>query len=105
MHFFGHGFDCSLDVQNKFLSNASGFRLSTMGQLLLVRHGQASFGADDYDQLSDLGKKQSIRLGEYWQHKAAEQADAEPVKFEAVFMGSLKRHRQTWEGIAMGAKL
>jgi broad specificity phosphatase PhoE len=105
VHVFDLGFDCRLDVHKQFLTGASGFRLSTMGQLLLVRHGQASFGADDYDQLSDLGKKQSIRLGEYWQHKAAEQADAEPVKFEAVFMGSLKRHRQTWEGIAMGAKL
>ncbi len=27
-----------------------------MGHLYLVRHGQASFGADDYDQLSDLGR-------------------------------------------------
>ena len=26
-----------------------------MGTLYLVRHGQASFGADDYDRLSDLG--------------------------------------------------
>jgi broad specificity phosphatase PhoE len=76
-----------------------------MGQLLLVRHGQASFGADDYDQLSALGQKQSIRLGEYWQQMAAEQAGAEPLKFDAVFMGSLKRHRQTWEGIAQGAHL
>ncbi|NDC60964.1 MAG: histidine phosphatase family protein, partial [Betaproteobacteria bacterium] len=25
-----------------------------MGTLYLVRHGQASFGADDYDQLSPL---------------------------------------------------
>jgi broad specificity phosphatase PhoE len=60
-----------------------------MGQLLLVRHGQASFGADDYDQLSDLGQKQSIRLGEYWQQMTAEQAGSEALKFEAVFMGSL----------------
>ena len=105
MHVFGPGFDCSLDVQNKFLSDASGFRLSIMGQLLLVRHGQASFGADDYDQLSDLGKRQSIRLGAYWQQMAAEQSGAEALRFEAVLMGSLKRHRQTWEGIAQGAQL
>ncbi|MCX7235162.1 MAG: histidine phosphatase family protein, partial [Burkholderiales bacterium] len=26
-----------------------------MGTLYLVRHGQASFGAQDYDQLSELG--------------------------------------------------
>lgn len=84
---------------------ASGFKLSTMGQLLLVRHGQASFGADDYDQLSDLGKKQSIRLGEYWRQTAVEQTSLELLKFDAVLMGSLKRHRQTWEGIALGAQL
>ena len=76
-----------------------------MGQLLLVRHGQASFGADDYDQLSDLGQRQSIRLGEYWRQAAADEVGAEALQFEAVFMGSLKRHRQTWVGIAQGAQL
>lgn len=74
-----------------------------MGQLILVRHGQASFGADDYDQLSELGKRQSIRLGAYWQQAAAHTPQA--LAFEAVLMGSLKRHRQTWEGIAEGANL
>ncbi|MCW2614032.1 MAG: Phosphoglycerate mutase [Frankiales bacterium] len=28
----------------------------------LVRHGQASFGADDYDVLSELGREQSLRV-------------------------------------------
>ena len=37
-----------------------------MGQLYLVRHGQASFGADDYDQLSELGRRQAVQLGRYW---------------------------------------
>jgi broad specificity phosphatase PhoE len=37
-----------------------------MGNLYLVRHGQASFGAADYDQLSELGQRQSVRLGEYF---------------------------------------
>ena len=59
-----------------------------------MRHGQASFGADDYDQLSALGQKQSVRLGEYWRERG--------MKFEAVITGSLKRHRQTWEGIQQG---
>jgi len=31
--------------------------------VLLVRHGQASFGADDYDVLSDTGRRQSERVG------------------------------------------
>ena len=70
-----------------------------MGTLYLVRHGQASFGADDYDQLSPLGRQQAVRLGEYLRPKLQGQA------IEAVMMGSLKRHRQTWEGIAEGAGL
>ena len=70
-----------------------------MGTLYLVRHGQASFGADDYDQLSPLGRQQAVRLGEYLRPKL----QGQPI--EAVMMGSLKRHRQTWEGIAEGAGL
>ena len=34
-----------------------------MAELLVVRHGQASFGQDDYDVLSDLGRRQSAALG------------------------------------------
>ncbi|MFP3608465.1 histidine phosphatase family protein, partial [Paraburkholderia sp. SIMBA_053] len=37
-----------------------------MAELYLVRHGQASLGADDYDQLSDAGEQQGIWLGEYF---------------------------------------
>ncbi|NBX56382.1 MAG: histidine phosphatase family protein [Betaproteobacteria bacterium] len=65
-----------------------------MGTLYLVRHGQASFGADDYDQLSPLGLQQCQRLGAYFSERG--------LQFEAVWMGSLKRHRQSWEGIHHG---
>lgn len=34
-----------------------------MPVLLLVRHGQASFGAEDYDVLSDLGRRQAELAG------------------------------------------
>ena len=34
-----------------------------MGQILLVRHGQASWGAADYDVLSPLGERQAAALG------------------------------------------
>ena len=68
-----------------------------MGTLYLVRHGQASFGADDYDQLSDLGRRQSVRLGEYLRDKG--------MSFDAVLTGTLRRHAQTWDGIAEGAGL
>lgn len=37
-----------------------------MSELLVVRHGQASLFADDYDVLSDLGERQSRLLGEHW---------------------------------------
>jgi len=65
-----------------------------MGTLYLVRHGQASFGSDDYDRLSPLGQRQSLRLGEHWR--------AHGLHFDAVYTGTLLRQRQTWAGIAQG---
>ncbi len=67
-----------------------------MGHLTLVRHGQASFGAANYDQLSPLGHQQSVLLGEHFcRHGQA---------FESVLIGGLKRHAQTWAGIVEGAQ-
>ncbi len=66
-----------------------------MGTLYLVRHGQASFGADNYDQLSELGQRQSERLGAYLASKG--------LQFEAAYCGSLQRQRQTLQGICQGA--
>ncbi|MDA0963078.1 MAG: histidine phosphatase family protein [Proteobacteria bacterium] len=34
-----------------------------MAELLVIRHAQASFGADDYDRLSDVGIRQSELVG------------------------------------------
>lgn len=34
-----------------------------MGSIYLIRHGQASFGCDDYDVLSSVGMRQSEALG------------------------------------------
>ena len=65
-----------------------------MGTLYLVRHGQASFGADDYDQLSELGHRQSVRLGEYFAER--------DIRFEGLIAGTLRRHKQTLEGILQG---
>jgi broad specificity phosphatase PhoE len=67
-----------------------------MGTLYMVRHGQASFGADDYDQLSDLGRKQSVRLGEWFAHKG--------IRFDGLIAGTLRRHKQTLQGILEGMK-
>ena len=57
-----------------------------MGELYLVRHGQASFGSADYDALSDLGREQAEVVGE---HLMAE------VKVDQVISGSLSRQKDT----------
>jgi broad specificity phosphatase PhoE len=65
-----------------------------MGTLYLVRHGQASFGAADYDQLSPLGERQCRHLGEYFRERG--------LAFEAVHTGTLRRHVQSLAAIAQG---
>ncbi len=65
-----------------------------MGTLYLVRHGQASFGAQDYDQLSELGAKQSERLGQYLAGKG--------LTFDAALCGTLRRQIGTCDGILRG---
>jgi broad specificity phosphatase PhoE len=65
-----------------------------MGTLYLVRHGQASFGAADYDQLSELGQRQSRRLGQYFGERG--------LHFDGLIAGTLRRHKQTLAGILEG---
>jgi broad specificity phosphatase PhoE len=65
-----------------------------MGNVYLVRHGQASFGADDYDQLSSLGAQQCVRLGRWWRQRRQ--------AFDAVYRGTLKRHQQSLAAIDEG---
>jgi len=65
-----------------------------MGTLYLVRHGQASLGAADYDRLSALGERQSVLLGAYFA--------AQELHFDAVIAGTLSRHVQTLAGILQG---
>ncbi len=60
-----------------------------MGQILLVRHAQASFGSADYDRLSELGIEQARLLGE-WITKRGRRIDL-------TVTGSLKRQRETAE--------
>jgi broad specificity phosphatase PhoE len=65
-----------------------------MPTLFLVRHGQASFGSDDYDRLSSLGHQQCVRLGRYWAEREQH--------FAAVLRGTLKRHQQSLAGLREG---
>lgn len=65
-----------------------------MGEILLVRHGQANSGATDeesYDRLSELGHQQAQWLGDYLRDREG--------PFDKVISGSLRRHRETAAGI------
>lgn len=64
-----------------------------MSAIYLIRHGQASFGKADYDQLSEKGNFQSQLLGKFWQALPA------PDK---IFLGDLLRHEQTLENFIEG---
>ena len=63
-----------------------------MGRLVLVRHGQASFLATNYDQLSPLGVRQAARLGEVWAQQG--------VAFDRVVSGTLERQKDTAAEVA-----
>lgn len=64
--------------------------------LLMVRHGQASFGKANYDELSERGHFQAYQLG-LWL------ADHEH-QFSHVRIGNMHRHKQTLDGIAKAYK-
>ena len=63
-----------------------------MSILLAVRHGQASFHGDDYDQLSARGVVQSHELGVHW-------AELNLI-FDFVYVGPRRRHLQTAHAVA-----
>lgn len=58
-----------------------------MGQLLLVRHGQASWGSEDYDVLSETGWEQSRLLGR--------SLAARGIAPDVAVVGGMRRHRET----------
>ncbi|WP_026998721.1 histidine phosphatase family protein [Eisenibacter elegans] len=65
-----------------------------MTNIYLLRHGQASFLSDNYDQLSPLGEQQSEALGKYFAQKN--------IQPGAVWCGELVRHRQTLDAFVKG---
>ena len=68
-----------------------------MGEIIMVRHGQANSGAtteEDYDRLSPLGFQQSEWLGAYF--------DAHDIRFDRVIAGTLRRHIETRDGMGLG---
>lgn len=58
-----------------------------MATIYLIRHGQASFGADDYDKLSPLGERQAQVVGEYLRDHG--------IVLDAAYSGDLLRQRET----------
>ncbi len=58
-----------------------------MGNLYLIRHGQASFGAEDYDVLSAVGVRQSQALGEHLAQLG--------VRLDRCVAGDLRRQQDT----------
>ena len=58
-----------------------------MATIYLFRHGQASFGSDDYDKLSPLGERQATLLGHYLRDSG--------VVLDAAYSCDLLRQRET----------
>lgn len=67
-----------------------------MGSIHLVRHGQAAFGTDDYDRLTETGFNQAQLLGAHFVQRG--------IGFDAAFTGTLRRHSETLEGILAGMR-
>ncbi|MGU7771797.1 histidine phosphatase family protein [Burkholderia sp. MR1-5-21] len=65
-----------------------------MAELYLVRHGQASFGTENYDRLSAPGEQQAVWLGEYFARQ--------DITFDRVICGTQNRHAQTVDAILRG---
>jgi broad specificity phosphatase PhoE len=66
-----------------------------VGTLLLIRHGQASYGETDYDRLSARGREQAAALGRF--------LAASPHRLDAVYAGPLVRQQQTLAAAAEAA--
>lgn len=66
-----------------------------MANLYLIRHGQASWGKSDYDQLSKLGFEQGQVLGKYWHFYG---------KPDLCYAGGMLRHSQTANAFLQGAE-
>lgn len=62
-----------------------------MAELVIIRHGQASFGAANYDKLSELGQLQSQLVGQALKTRG--------WRADRIVIGAQVRHRETLEGM------
>ncbi len=58
-----------------------------MSQIFLIRHGQASFGEENYDRLSETGRRQASLTAEYFLKSG--------IAFDSFYCGTLNRQRDT----------
>jgi len=65
-----------------------------MSTLFMIRHGQASFGQANYDQLSELGIAQAKMLGEYFRNLG--------IGFDECYSGTMQRHLDTADHFFQG---
>jgi broad specificity phosphatase PhoE len=65
-----------------------------VGVIYVVRHGQAAFGTNHYDRLTEIGFTQARLLGAYLCRRK--------IHFDAVFTGTLRRQTETAQGIFEG---
>lgn len=65
-----------------------------MSIIYLVRHGQGSFGTDNYDKLSPLGREQSLLVGAHFREIGE--------SIDHIYTGNLQRQRETAELLAEG---
>lgn len=63
-----------------------------MGTLIIVRHGQASFMAENYDQLSALGQTQARLLAQAWASAG--------LGFDRACSGPRERQKDTAQAVA-----
>ncbi|KZX76040.1 hypothetical protein A3715_13790 [Oleiphilus sp. HI0009] len=58
-----------------------------MSKIYLIRHGQASLGKENYDELSSKGEQQAKILNRYFRELS--------ISPDLVITGDMKRHQQT----------
>jgi broad specificity phosphatase PhoE len=77
-------------------NHQSKLTIDFMSLITLIRHGQASFGAENYDLLSDLGRQQAAAVGDYF---AAQQ-----ISFDSIVHGKMSRQTETAQIMADSKK-
>ena len=65
-----------------------------MASIYFIRHGQASFGSENYDQLSPLGQRQADLTGQFLEQIG--------LRIDAAFAGDLSRQQETGERVLAG---